>query len=789
MRFESKEDESRRARTVQGVPTAIAMFSGAGGLDLGFRMAGFRLLLSTDNDPYAEKTHKRNWANVPFILEDARKLTIERILEATNNRRPDVLIGGPPCQGFSTLGARLSSDPRNVLVDAFVRVAEALRPQAVVIENVRAIATEYQGRYRDYVLQRLSDAGYRMFFQVLDAADYGVPQFRKRAFFVGFANQRIAYEFPRPTHGVKGAPYANVGDAIMDLADQGPEVPNHMPLRHTAKVIARYKLIPEGGMLPPPSELPPEIRRTNFGSTYKRMHRERPSLTIVPGNNALPVHPTLDRSLTPREAARLQSFPDDYIFEGDRRRQCILVGQAVPPLLGRAVAKSITERLIPLSGERAVAKPNPDGDVVAVRTATIRGGKVPSDSTNGLGFVDLFCGAGGFTVGLARAGLKPLLGVDMDERVAEAHAVNFPYSPFIKGDLGLPEVQDAVVEAVGREPFLVVGGPPCQGFSVFGKRRMAQSTNHDPRKDPRNYLVFCFLDVVARLNPRWVVMENVAGFASLDGGSFVQRVVQELRHLGYGRVEHRILDAADYGVPQRRKRFLLIANRSGHIIPWPKKKFFENPKDWQNPYRTVGEAITDLATDASLQAFTSHVPMNHGPLMVERYKLIPEGERLDVDALPNRLRKGYRTKRVKNFSHVYRRLHRDKPSITLVPGHNAFPIHPWLNRALTAREAARLQTFPDDIQFVGSRQDQCMQVGNAFPPLLAEVLANNISKAETNGWFPGDVPKLAKYSLLDLEDDHDDNPPADNGDAEVESGQVRRQLRLSFAEEHGASPL
>ena len=109
---------------------------------------------------------------------------------------------------------------------------------------------------------------------------------------------------------------------------------------------------------------------------------------------------------------------------------------------------------------------------------------------------------------------------------------------------------------------------------------------------------------------------------------------------------------------------------------------------------------------------------------------------------------------MKNYSHIFKRLHRKEAAITMVPGHNAFPIHPWLNRALTVREAARIQTFPDQIEFKGSRQNQCIQVGNGFPPLLAEVIANNIIKAEKNGWFPSKTSSSAYYSLVD--DNQDD---------------------------------
>ena len=167
----------------------------------------------------------------------------------------------------------------------------------------------------------------------------------------------------------------------------------------------------------------------------------------------------------------------------------------------------------------------------------------------------------------------------------------------------------------------------------------------------------------------------------------------------------------------------------------------------------MGEVLTDLASDASLDEYRNHVPMKHKPLLVERYKYIPEGGKLDVEALPEHLKVGYRTDKVKNYSHIFKRLHREKPSLTMVHGHNAFPIHPWLNRALTVREAARIQTFPDELEFFGSRQEQCIQVGNAFPPLLAELIANNLVKPIGNGWFIGKVPKSAYYALVEKSND------------------------------------
>jgi len=747
---ESSEERVTRARTVRGVPTAVGLFVGGGGLDLGFRQAGFRLLMATDIDPNAQRTHERNWPDVPFLLRDVRTLTAADIAVATSGRRPDVIIGGPPCQGFSTLGDRLSADPRNDLVDAFVRIVDGLRPQAILLENVRAIVTEYRGRYRDYIKGRLSDIGYTVHFSVLNAADYGVPQLRRRAFFVAFADPRILYEFPTPTHGSGLLSYKSVGEAIDDLVGLEGQVANHDPLRHSERVVARYRLIPEGGMLPAARNLPPELRRENFGSTYKRLSRDAPSLTIVPGNNALPIHPVLDRSLTPREAARIQTFPDDYVFEGDRRSQCILVGNAVPPQLARMLALSIWDRILPFKGAMAKIDSRSEGARRTVQKASVSSLPGHRDiAATTPAFIDLFSGAGGFTLGFARAGLRPLACADISHVVAATHAHNYPRVPFILDDLGLPDVQRRVADLSGNEVFAVIGGPPCQGFSVFGNRRRT-APHVSARSDPRNRLVFSFVDAVRLIQPRWVVMENVAGFATMAEGRFVGAIVDELKRAGYNTVEYRILEAQDYGVPQVRRRFVLIANRVGLIIPWPKKKFFSNPTEWQKPYRTVGEAISDLAEDGSYSKQSCHSPMGHKPLQVERYRLIPEGGRLNISALPAQLRKGYRTDEVKNFSHVFRRLDRNKPSLTLVPGHNAFPVHPWLDRTLTVREAARLQTFPDDLVFIGSREDQCIQVGNAFPPLLAELIANNLVKAESNRWVPGSVPKLARYSLLDL---------------------------------------
>jgi len=733
---------------------AVSLFSGCGGLDLGLIKAGFEILVANDIMPAAVRTYEKNIGQ-HIVLGDIREEdTRRKIFSLIGSSDVDLVVGGPPCQGFSTIGDKLSSDPRNNLFDAFADMVSILNPRFFLMENVKSMTTMYGGQFKDYVMDRFSELGYNVEYHILNASDYGVPQTRERVFFFG-TKYDYPFVFPKKTHGCD----ENLLDCestekwIMDLLGKENFIPNHTPLNHSEIVVRRYEMIPEGGRLPPPEMLPLEIRRSNFGNTYKRLHRKKPSLTLVPGNNAFPIHPVLNRSLTPREAARLQTFPDEFIFEGDRRSQCIQIGNAVPPLLGTILGKSVLEHAIQ-SGRSGTILKKPSKKSKIGENALPMKKLLELDTRDG--FIDLFCGAGGLTIGFSKGGWRPLLAADNDEDVMKTHKHNYPSIPFFTNNLSIKgNRKKLTAQFQDKEVGIVVGGPPCQGFSMFGKRRFVNTRGHDPKKDPRNKLVYSFIDTLTEISPRWFVMENVPGLTNLDEGDFLKDILKKFKKAGYSNIESRILNAADYGVPQLRKRLLIIGNKTGHIIPWPKKKFFAHPKDWQKPYFTVGQVISDLANSNSYSEKTCHVPMKHKPFLIERYAMIPEGGKLDVESLPKKLRVGYRTDMIKNYSHIYKRLHRNKPANTMVPGHNAFPIHPWLDRSLTVREASRIQTFPDEVEFKGSRQEQCIQVGNAFPPLLAEKIANNIQKAEKNGWYPGKVPKSAYYSLLENPGDYD----------------------------------
>lgn len=333
----------------------IDLFCGAGGLHIGFERAGYNINLCIDNNDLVERTHKRNFSYIPMLNRDISCISTEEIKDICNSKI-DVIIGGPPCQGFSTIGNRSSSNPtkrgradsRNELVLAYARIVAEIKPKFIVMENVKGILTMKDGAYIDTVISELRRVGYNVDYKVVNMADYGIPQIRERVIIIG-NRLGLPVEFPKPTHSDNPEddlfPWNSCWDVIKDLADieDDPGI-NHVALKHTPKNIARYKLIPEGGRLPE-AQLSSELYRKNFGNTYKRLSRSRPALTMVPGNDAFPIHPTLDRSLTVREAARIQTFPDHVIFEGNRRQQGHQVGNAVPPVFSKLLAELIMSQL------------------------------------------------------------------------------------------------------------------------------------------------------------------------------------------------------------------------------------------------------------------------------------------------------------------------------------------------------------------------------------------------------------------------------------------------------------
>jgi len=353
--------------------TVLDLFSGAGGLSRGFMDAGFNVVLGIDFDDAALKTFKANHGYAEAMKLDLfNHENINKIEDFLNLKdiKLDVLVGGPPCQGFSLAGKREEFDERNVLYSAMVKTAELLKPKVVVLENVPGLLTLYKGKAKQQILSDFGKLGYKMDVKVLYAPQYGVPQIRKRAFFVGIlTNEEYNFEFPIPY--LEEDKFVNCEQAISDLPSLvdcydfdlaktrdyvcapssdyqimmrsfSEVVYNHTPTRHAEKTIELISLVPEGKNY---KALPLELQvGIKYNESLTRYHSKKPSRTIDTGHRTH-FHYKWNRIPTVRENARFQSFPDDFIFFGNKQEQYKQVGNAVPPLLGKAIAKQVKEVL------------------------------------------------------------------------------------------------------------------------------------------------------------------------------------------------------------------------------------------------------------------------------------------------------------------------------------------------------------------------------------------------------------------------------------------------------------
>lgn len=387
----------------------IDLFSGVGGLTLGFSdrsnepRCRFVPRLLVDIDPEAHETTKRNFPRIPFLVADVHMLSGPEIRERAGLGPKDVIhvvAGGPPCQGWSWLGKRALDDERNQSIHDFLRVVRELHPLMAIMENVPLLLTAQGGRFIQEVCDQFGAIGYTSIADVVVASDYGVPQLRKRAFVLAYAAELgVPPQFPKRTHervafasqlrngdgkvrfDPSKLPYISVEDAIGDLpviaAGGGEEVMpyssptvtdyqtwarrgsiaafNHRSRTHTADFLKKISVISEGSRN---TELPDSQRFSDnyYSQAYARLHRNGIGQTITtsfgnPGSGRFTHYREL-RSITVREAARFQSFPDAFVFEGNQATQMRHVGNAVPPLLARALRDQMARDLLAAGADR-----------------------------------------------------------------------------------------------------------------------------------------------------------------------------------------------------------------------------------------------------------------------------------------------------------------------------------------------------------------------------------------------------------------------------------------------------
>ena len=344
-------------------PTVIDLFAGVGGLSLGFEMEGFDILLANEFDQSIATAYKENHKSTNVVVGDITSLDLSKVFGEYVNRI-DVVIGGPPCQGFSQKGKRKTiNDERNFLFKHYVEVVKFVKPKYFVMENVPNLLTAEKGFFLNEIKGLFKGYGYSIRYGVLNAADYGVPQNRRRAIIIG------KYLATPPELPLPCKQKVTIWDAISDLAylesgegefeqeyrnspksdyekkmRKGSKILyNHMATKHSALALERLSLIPpNAGKEVLPKE---HITKSVYSGTWSRMKQNDVAVTITtrfdtPSSGKF-THPFLNRAITVREAARLQSFPDTFKFIGSKMSQMKQVGNAVPPLLARKIARVI----------------------------------------------------------------------------------------------------------------------------------------------------------------------------------------------------------------------------------------------------------------------------------------------------------------------------------------------------------------------------------------------------------------------------------------------------------------
>lgn len=347
----------------------VDLFAGVGGLSYGFsQLPEYEIVMANEIEKDIAEAYQLNHPGVNMINCDINSLTEEVIRKAIGDQRIDVVVGGPPCQSYSTLGKRQLDDRANLFLQ-YKRVLSIIQPRAFVFENVTGILSMDKGKLFSSVQREFETLGYQLKYKVLNAVDYGVPQQRERVILVGFLGEN-PFEYPETTHGEGKKPYVKLREAIGDLPQiksgetnntyassaendflrfvrkEGTTVlTEHSAPKNGEHLIRIMEALQDGQGK---DDLPEAIRpKSGYGNTYAKLWWDRPSTTIT-RNFACPsssrcVHPRDSRAMSIREGARLQSFPDDYQFFGADGMKRLEIGNAVPPLLSMAIAKQMLE--------------------------------------------------------------------------------------------------------------------------------------------------------------------------------------------------------------------------------------------------------------------------------------------------------------------------------------------------------------------------------------------------------------------------------------------------------------
>ena len=588
----------------------IDLFAGCGGLTLGFAKAGFKIIAAYDNWTPAVDVYRKNFAHPIFTDDLADKEVQEKIAEM----HPDVIIGGPPCQDYSSAGHRDISLGRAALTLSYRDIILLARPQYFLMENVPEIR---KYKILEDIIRDFRNAGYGLTQRVLEASYYGVPQSRKRFFLIGGLGE-------------------NEDFLGVDLDSRAADTPLTMRDYFGDSLGVDYYF-----------RVPRSYNRRGIFSIDEPCQTirgvDRPIPPGYPGHPAdpVPLGPNV-RALTVKERSLVQTFPESFEFFGNKTNLNQMIGNAVPVELARRVAEALHEHI------------------------TRRKGK-------GLSGVDLFAGCGGMTLGFEKAGIDIVAAYDNWKPAIEIYKANFSH-PIINMDLFLPE---AINSVESFKPQIIIGGPPCQDFSIAGPRHQGKRAN----------LTVRYAQIVSEIKPEWFVMENVYNIERMP---VLPKALQIFKDAGYG-VTTRVLDASLCGVPQARKRFFAV----GHL--GDKDDFLQEiiDKNLSDHHMTVREYLGDKI---DTQYYYMH-PRSYNRRAV-----------FSIDE-PSATIRGVN----RPIPDTYKKHHAD---VADVADGNV--------RALTTKERSYIQTFPEDFKFPGMKTSVEQAIGNAVPVNLAAFVARAI---------------------------------------------------------------
>jgi len=329
----------------QSIPASdyrfVDLFCGAGGMTQGLLQAGFQPVASVEVNPIASATHIKNFPDCHHFCDDIKNLNSQKLLAQIGSSEVHLVVGGPPCQGFSVAGKRDPNDPRNRLFREFVRIVSEIRPWYVVMENVPGILTIQKGAVKQAICEAFEEIGYpHVSVAVLESAAYGIPQIRPRAIFIA---NRFGMPNPYPKPQLLSEKYKAIESAIDDLPEYTriPEI-NHEWTRHSAEYMERLAKVPPGGSL-----------YASYADAFKRQYPGKPSMTVKENHGGTHIHPYLNRVISAREMARLQTFPDSFIFEGSMKKAMWQIGNAVPPRLAECIGLALIPYLTDIALNKA----------------------------------------------------------------------------------------------------------------------------------------------------------------------------------------------------------------------------------------------------------------------------------------------------------------------------------------------------------------------------------------------------------------------------------------------------